>query len=295
MPSQPAPSQPDRLSVAGFAPSRADLAPEGTNDFSCTPSAEKPYPVMLVHGTESTAYDDYAAISPMLRDEGYCVFALNYGGKPGSDVFGTEDVYASAAQVGLAVQRVLDATGAAQVDVIGYSQGANVSRYWVNKLGGAAVTHTWVGLASPTYGGTLYGLTEILTAEIPFRDRVVERVSSRAVVQLEEGSEFNLALNAGGDTVPGPQYVTIGTRMDEVIQPFSNIALRGPGARNLVLQDLCPVNFGGHFLLPYDAFTQDVVRLALDPTSQPRIGCSYVARGTGLSDQVRLAVMGIGN
>ena len=102
-----------------------------------------------------------------------------------------------------------------------------------------------------------------------------------ALPQLIAGSDFLARLNAAGDTRPGVAYTTITTRFDEMIQPHTNEFLRGPGAVNHVIQDLCPANMIGHMNLPYDQFTQDLIIATLDP-SAPAPVCRPVALGTGI-------------
>ncbi|WP_431955572.1 esterase/lipase family protein [Nocardia lijiangensis] len=281
VPTDPAPPQPDHLAAARHLKEHKNATPLGTNDFGCLPSAAHPRPVVLAHGTDSTAYSDWSAIGPQLAAAGFCVFALNYGGAPGADTYGTEDLRASAHQVGQFVDHVLATTGAAEVDLVGFSQGANVTRYYTNKLGGASKVGNWVGVASPTYGGVMYGLVPVAQV-IPGALEVFARVTSTAAVQQAQGSPIMLELNAGGDTVPGVRYVTIGSRVDEMIQPFSNIALRGAGAENVVVQDLCPDNLTGHFHMVYDPFVQELVLRALDPVNAPTPTCGPVALGTGI-------------
>lgn len=288
VPAQQGPPQTGHLAAAKYLKEHPDAAPQGANDFGCKPTAEHPRPVILAHGTDSSAYSDWAGLSPLLAKAGICVFALNYGGKPGKDTFGTEDVWASSAQIGVFVDQVLAATGATQVDLVGFSQGASVTRYWINKLGGAPKVGQWIGMASPSYGGIMYGLVPIADA-VPGIYKLVEFGSSLAAVQQAAGSPFITDLNAGGDTVPGVKYTTIGSRVDEMIQPNTNIALRGPGATNIVLQDLCEADLTGHFHLVYDPFAQQLAVNLLDPGHAVTPACVPVPFGTGISDVVLAA------
>ncbi|WP_040791276.1 esterase/lipase family protein [Nocardia paucivorans] len=281
VPTESAPRQSDHLAAALYMKTHPNAAPSGANDFACAPTAAHPRPVVLAHGTDASAYTDWSAIAPRLAAEGYCVFALNYGGRPGAGTYGTEDMVLSGYQIAAFVDEVLAATGARQVDLVGFSQGANVTRYYINKLGGASKVGVWVGLASPTYGGVMYGLVPI-ARQIPGAEQVFERVLSVAAVQQAQGSQFMRELNSGGDTVPGVRYVTIGSRFDEMIQPFENIALRGPGAENIVLQDRCPVNLTGHFHMVYDPFVAELLLEALDPQTAPTPVCVPVPLGTGI-------------
>ncbi|WP_188828227.1 lipase family alpha/beta hydrolase [Nocardia camponoti] len=279
------PRQTDHLAAARYLDAHPDSVPLGVNNFDCRPTAAHPRPVVLVHGTDSSAYSDWAAIGPQLVDAGMCVFALNYGGAPGADTYGTEDMRVSFAQLSAFVDDVLARTGATKVDLVGFSQGATVSRFYVNKLGGAAKVDRWVGVASPTYGGVMYGLMPLGQA-VPGLLTVYEKVTSVAAVQQGQGQPIMVELNAGGDTVPGVRYTTIGSRVDEMIQPFDSIALRGPGATNLVLQDLCPVDMTGHFHMVYDPFVAQLVRKTLDPDNAPAPVCVPVALGTGIPEVI---------
>jgi triacylglycerol lipase len=285
VPTEPGPPQSDHLGAAEYLDVHPNATPQGTNDFHCTPSAAHPEPVILAHGTGSTAYADWSAIGPRLAQAGFCVFVLNYGGEPGDTNFGNGDIHLSGRQLAAFVDEVLAVTGAKKADLVGFSQGAIVTRYYVNKLGGAARVNRWVGVASPTYGGTLYGLVPLANA-IPPLWWIAAQFASTAAIQQSAGSPFMRELNAGGDTVPGVRYTTIGSRLDEMIQPFENIALHGPGAENIVLQDRCPVDLTGHFHMVYDRYVQQLLLGALDPAHPPQPECTPVALGTGIPEVV---------
>ncbi|TQC49809.1 alpha/beta fold hydrolase [Rhodococcus sp. WS4] len=291
VPDRVGPAQGAHPDAARYARQHPGSVPSGVNDFTCIPTAVHPRPVVLVHGTDSNAYSDWAALGPRLAGAGYCVFALNYGGAPGGDNYGTEDMAVSAGQLAQFVAEVRGATAASEVDIVGYSQGATVARYYVNRLGGAAIVDQWIGLASPTYGGTLFGLVPVLE-QTPggmqwARRAIPPELVSPALEQQAQGSSFLDDLNRGGDTVAGTRYTTIGSWVDEVIQPATNIALRDGSATNLMIGDLCPSNQSGHFRMPYDEYTLQLVMGVLDPaqaaTPPP---CTVVPAGTGVLEMI---------
>ena len=73
---------------------------------------------------------------------------------------------ASAGELNAFVDKVLAATGAAEVDLVGHSQGGMMPRYYLKFLGGAAEVHTLVGLSPSNHGTTLDGLS-ILASFFP--------------------------------------------------------------------------------------------------------------------------------
>lgn len=290
VPGMVGPAQSTHPDASRYARTHPGAVPPGVNDFTCVPSAAHPRPVVLLHGTDSSAYSDYAAIGPYLADAGFCVYALNYGAAPGASTFGTEDIPTSAGQLSAFVDEVRRSSGADEVDLVGYSQGATVSRYYTNRLGGADAVRRWVGLASPTYGSTLYGLVT-LAEQIPgsmdlAKTVLPAEVVSTALWQQSQGSPLLEGLNNPTDTVAGVEYTTISSRVDEVIQPLSNAGLRGAGATNLVISDVCPTNQSGHFRMPYDAFTIALVHAALDPTAGVTAPCTEVPLGDGILDMI---------
>ncbi len=284
VPVEAGPAEFTRAGTIAYAKTHPDASPLGANDFDCVPSSRHPQPVVLLHGTDSSAYSDWAALSPELVAAGYCVYALNFGGQPGVRTYGNDDITRSSAQFGDFVDRVLARTRADKVDVVGYSQGATVARYYINRLSGAPNIRQWIGVASPTYGGVFYGAVPVVQA-IPGAVDGLTNVLSPAVIQQMQGSAFLSDLNRGTDTVPGVAYTTIGSRFDEMIQPSNNIALRGPNATNLVVQDLCPADATGHVNMVYDPFTLQLVQKVLDPAS-PQPKCEFVPLGTGIPDVI---------
>ena len=181
-------------------------APPGANNFSCHPSSAHPYPVILVHGTFGNMNDNWQAASAVLANHGYCVFAFNYGGaSANADFQGTGEIAASAGQLASFVTKVLAATGAAKVDVVGHSQGGMMPRYYLKFLGGAAKVSTLVGLAPSNHGTTVDGLTT-LAQDLGLGGvfNVILGSSCEACVEQEAGSAFLAQLNSGAACPASP-------------------------------------------------------------------------------------------
>jgi triacylglycerol esterase/lipase EstA (alpha/beta hydrolase family) len=260
---------PAELPVGGLAQALWNFvwspdAVAGANNWGCRPSKAHPYPVVLVPATDTNLGMNFVAISPTLVNAGYCVFAFNYGmswlslGRFG----GLGDIAASAKTMQAFVDKVLAATGASQVDVVGHSQGGLMPNYYIKFLGGASKVHTFVGLAPSNHGTTLDGL-EALASDLSllgFVNSILIGLDTPGVVQQEQGSAFETHLFAGGDTVPGPRYVVIETDHDEVVTPYQNAFLKGPNATDILLQDQCPADPVGHIgLFDDDVVLQDIL------------------------------------
>ncbi|MGW2250653.1 esterase/lipase family protein [Kitasatospora sp. NPDC001660] len=264
-----------------FAP---DGAPPGANDWSCRPSAAHPEPVVLVHGTAENMNDNWRGAAPLLADAGYCVFAFDYGGAPGSPVQGLGPIADSAQRLSAFVDEVLAATRAGRVDLVGHSQGGGLlPRYYLKNLGGAAKVAKLVGITPNNGGTTLDGLTELgrqLHLLEP-ANAVLDTVCA-ACVEQEIGSPFLTGLNAGGMTVPGVDYTVIATRFDEVVTPYTNSYLpAGPRVTNLTVQDQCALDTTDHLEGGYDPIALADVRNALDPAHPVPVPCLPVLPVTG--------------
>jgi triacylglycerol esterase/lipase EstA (alpha/beta hydrolase family) len=245
----------------------------GWNDYSCEPSAAHPDPVVLVHGTFANGTDNWLALAPYLEARGYCVFSLDYGQLPGVPlIYGLGPIDKSAEQLQAYVDKVLAATGATKVDLVGHSQGGMMPRYYLKFLGGAAKVDTFVGIAPDNHGTTLDGLTELLPY-FPGAEDVIA-ASAPALADQIAGSAFLTKLNAGGDTVPGVHYTVIATRYDEVVTPYSSQFLSGSDVHNVLIQNLCSVDLSEHALLGLtDRIAFHEVANALDPAHATTTNC----------------------
>ncbi|RLU85022.1 lipase [Streptomyces griseocarneus] len=218
------------LGLAGLAtPASAsvlDIPPRGANDWSCKPNSAHPEPVVLVNGTFKLMAENWAALSPKLKDAGYCVFAFNYGRME------TAPIPEAAAELRDFVEAVRGATGAAKVDIVGHSQGGMMPRYYVKFLGGADKVNDLVGIV-PSNHGTTNPLAK--PAGWTFCPSCVDQ---------QVGSDLLKKLNEGEETPAGPDYTVITTRHDEVVIPYTSALLTGPKEHltNVVLQDKCPLD-----------------------------------------------------
>jgi triacylglycerol esterase/lipase EstA (alpha/beta hydrolase family) len=263
--------------LAGVAAALANpsASPPGANNWSCKPSAAHPYPVVLVNGTGEDMADGFSALSPLLADNGYCVFAANFGGSPGNLLQGTGDITQSAAELATFVTQVLGATGAAKVDLVGHSQGGMMPRYYLKFLGGAARVQTLVGLAPSNHGTSLDGLATLETELATVLPGISSALGGAcaACAQQIAGSSFLTSLNAGGDTVAGPSYTVIETRNDEIVTPYTSAFLSGPDVTNIVLQNVCPLDQTDHVGIADDTVALHLVLNALDPAHPQAVPC----------------------
>ena len=264
-------------SAVGYAQSSPSASPPGANSFSCKLSRAHPRPVILVHGTFEDMSNNWQALSPLLSNNGYCVFAFNYGSFDGSGALGiyaTGEIAHSAEQLSSFVGQVLAATRARKVDLVGHSQGGMMPRYYLKFLGGATKVHTLVGLAPSNHGTTLDGIAT-LGSFFPGSSGFIGS-QCPACEEQEAGSTFLTHLNAGGDTVRGVSYTVIESANDEVVTPYTSAFLSGKNVTNILLQDQCALDQGEHLSMAYDHIADADVLTALDPTHPVTPACTPV-------------------
>lgn len=239
--------------------------PPGAN-VPCEPSARRPYPVVLVHGTFETMDQNWAVLSPRLKEKGYCVFALNYGNR------GLGPIQDSARELGIFVDNVLAYTGAGKVALVGHSQGGMMPRYWIKNLGGKDKVEDLVGIAPSNYG------TEL--EQVDFRALLGIPSPCRACEQQAAGSEFLRDLNRGDDTPGRGSFTQIATDDDEIIIPYTRSFLKGKARTvNLTLQDYnggLPVT---HQNIYNEPFAQELVFDALANPGPADAGRAFASVG----------------
>ncbi|GHC42269.1 alpha/beta fold hydrolase [Streptomyces cinnamoneus] len=248
------------LNATPASASPLDIPPRGANDWSCKPDSAHPQPVVLVNGTFKLMVENWAKLSPALKDAGYCVFAFNYGHME------TDPIPQAAQELSDFVEAVRGATGAEKVDIVGHSQGGMMPRYYVKFLGGAAKVDDLVGIV-PSNHGTKNPLA--IPAGWTFCPSCVDQ---------QVGSDLLKKLNEGDETPAGPDYTVVTTRYDEVVIPYTSALLTGPAEHltNVVLQDKCPLDLYMHDQATKDPVVAQWVLNALgrkgpaDPGFQPR-------------------------
>jgi triacylglycerol esterase/lipase EstA (alpha/beta hydrolase family) len=178
---------------------------------------------------------------------------------------GTGDLHASADALGRAVDAARAGTGAASVDVVGYSAGGLVARLWVAD-GHADVVRRVVTLGSPHHGTSLADLAGDVA---PGRCTV-------GCQQMASDSDLLAGLNRGDETPTGPTWVSIWTTQDETVTPPESARL--DGALNLTVQSVCADARVGHGELPGDPLVQQIVLAELAAGEPVRLGPADCAR-----------------
>ena len=259
--------------------------PPGANDFSCRPSAAHPEPVVLVHGLLGDKTTNWQTYAPLLKNNGYCVFALTYGQSallpaPYNEALGgLQTIQSSAVQVGAFIAKVLAATHATKVDIVGHSEGTMVPDYYAKFLGGAKHIDKYVSLApfwhgtSPGGLGALFQLAAVYGLG-PVTDALTNAVAP-VLTQGVTGSAFIAKLRSGGTpAVAGIAYTNIVTKYDELVQPYTSGIQAG--MTNVVLQDRCGLDYTEHFEIVGDPVAAALVLNALDPAHPRPVPCTLV-------------------
>lgn len=261
--------------VAAAAPAifNPSAPPAGANDWNCKPSSKHPRPVVLVHGTTANMGLNWGTLSPLLKNNGYCVFALNYGATSASNgsIFALGSVAASGQELSSFINQVRSATGASKVDIVGHSQGGMLPNYYLKFLGGASKVDKVIGLAPSNHGTDVNGLLKEanqLSGLFPdLSNAIYGAIAGPAQGLLDQkfDSPFMAQMNSLPDTVPGVKYTVISTKYDEIVTPYQSQFLSGPNVKNITLQNVCPLDASDHISIAFDHIALNEVLKALDP------------------------------
>ena len=231
--------------------------------------------MVLAHGLGANGLDNFLTLAPALANAGYCVYSTTYGQTIlGPLVAGLGPMDESAQTLSTFIDTVRNRTGAAKVDIVGHSEGTTVPAYYMKFLGGDKVVNRYVGFGANYQGTTLSGLGTLAKA-LHFQP-VLNGVGCQACSQFLLGSDFLQKLNAGGVSVPGPQYVNIVSRYDKIVTPYtSGIMAPAANVTNVVLQDACGADYAGHLGMAIDPNIANLAKYYLDPEHAAKPGCTF--------------------
>jgi triacylglycerol esterase/lipase EstA (alpha/beta hydrolase family) len=237
--------------VSGLAGVFLALAREGTDPVS--PSRLGPVVVVPGYGGGTELLD---GLLRAVKDRGReAVLVPPVDGNTG-------DLDRQAARLAVAVEEVLDRTGARSVDVVGYSAGGVVARLWVRDHGGDDQARRVLTVGSPHHGTDLALLGAVIGCPV-------------ACEQLTPDGRLLSRLNSGDETPPGVLWASVWTTEDRTVVPPDSADLRG--ALAFTVQSVCPEATTSHTELPGDP----VVIASLDSvlgTGRPRpptgVGCA---------------------
>jgi pimeloyl-ACP methyl ester carboxylesterase len=235
---------------------------------------------VLLHGLGATYYEDLGnEVAPFLARAGYCVYGATYGATSmlGPYVGGLGDIAASGVQIGRFIDRVLTATHAWKVDLVGHSEGAFMS-LWVPKIDGdAAKVDRVVAIAPPTHGTTFEGLVPLGQAlhVMPGINTLLIDTECLACAEVIEGGPDVATLDNGPIAQPGVAYTIITSKSDELVTPTATAFVDEPGVNNAYIQNTCPLDPVGHLGEAYDTDVQRMITNALDPATSDKVACSF--------------------
>lgn len=104
-------------------------------------------PVLLVHGIHDTPRTFRKCLQALERSE--LAPAETVALTPND---GSCSLKVLAAQVDHAARNLLQTTGAPKIDLVGFSMGSLVSRYWLQRLGGKDYTRRFISISGPHAG-----------------------------------------------------------------------------------------------------------------------------------------------
>jgi triacylglycerol lipase len=203
-------------------------------------------PIILVHGYGGTPAS-MGTLAAVLRHDGRTVISVAL------PQHGEAEINREAHAVADAVDR----TGAAKVDLVGFSAGSIVVRTYLYSTAGRSKARRVVLLGAPDHGTKLASLA--LSTD--------PSLCLDACRELTRGSGFLRALNSRASSSTAPITV-IWTRDDKVVTPPDSAVL--PGASNVEVQSVCR-----DAVLPHGDLVTDPLSIGLTLTAlQGRAGTS---------------------
>lgn len=235
----------------------------------------------MVHGLLSNQADNWQTYGPLLANHGYCVFSLTYGARSSSPPFnlmgGLTSMTRDAKVLGRLVGRVLAATHARKVDLLGHSEVATMPYWYLKFDGGAAKVGKMIGLSPVLHGSWLPGVplvdTWLTALGAPRAEESAILAACQACAQINPNSSWIHKLDRHGIAAPGVHYTQVVTEYDELVVPYTSGIVDGSHSRNIVIQHQCPTDTVDHVSMAVDPTIARDVLNALDPTHAKPVTC----------------------
>ena len=175
------------------------------------------------------------------------------------------------------VNRVLAATGARKVDIVGHSEGATMPDYYIEYLGGAAKVARYVGVSGVKHGTTLHGVGTLIAKFDALFPGAPDPTAGTCASCNEFliGSAYIHKIEARAPA-PGVIYTNISTRYDELVSPYTSSFLTGPNVTSITLQDHCALDFSDHLSIISSPMTGQYILNGLDPAHARAPACTLV-------------------
>ncbi|MEQ1312001.1 alpha/beta fold hydrolase [Acinetobacter sp. XH1639] len=213
--------------------SKADdsLGLSGLVNVDCHSS--KHSPIILIHGTFANTKRAFSTMAPVLKKQGYCLYALNYGRQGQLSLNGTRDINQSVEELNKFIHSVLIKTGAQKVSLIGHSQGGLLAFLVARSPEMAGHIDRIVALA-PSIRGTTRISGSFKSAYCP------------ACTQQGAQSQFMRSLAEEKLNPQGIRSFILATRQDVVVVPVTRQFLNEPDVTNMLLQEKYPSIWASH-------------------------------------------------
>jgi triacylglycerol lipase len=157
----------------------------------------QPNPIVLAHGMWDTAAV-FETLTPYLESRGFQVYSLDMVPSNGDAPL---DVLAG--QLANFIDRTFKSDQ--PIDLLGFSMGGIISRYYLQRLGGLDRTDRLVTVSSPHNGTTMAAFSFVPGGK-----------------QMRVGSEFLQDLNRDVDRLAQIQFTSIWTPLDAIIVPAAS-------------------------------------------------------------------------
>lgn len=258
----------------GLQLARAERPALPFNDPDFVPT--HPTPVVYLHGI-SARVRSFRQNAELLKGRGHWVWAYDYGDLFAPGFRGVGDLDRLVEAVAQNVQRVLDRTGAKQVDLVAHSQGGLLAKLYIAG-GGAERVRRLVAMGANFHGTDLGGRAALVEPVIARFPRFASFVAPGAVQQLV-GSEWTVAHAGVPDTDPRVVYTSLYSPADRVVTPNTASRLKAVDGADVVNINVAE-HYGGyaprHPMMPRDPLMAELTAWGLErergETRPPRVG-----------------------